>query len=255
MKKLTDLKDYLEEKTAFYNNPGFITHDPISIPRRFSNPQDIEISGFLSASIAWGQRPVILKNATALLQRMDFAPHQFILNFTGKDLIPFRSFVHRTFNGTDCIFFMKSLQNIYRKKKSLQYFFDTHNTHSKDLRQNINDLRNFFFSIPGEPRTGKHFANPDRGSAAKRINMFLRWMIRKDIAGVDFGIWNISPSILTCPLDVHSGRIARHLGLLQRSQNDWQAATELTENLRRFDPADPVKYDFALFGIGVSEKF
>ena len=255
--KNSDLKEFLDEKVAIYNHPSFIHNDPISIPHRYSKKEDIEIAGFLTATIAWGRRTSILKNATTLLNYMDDAPYEFILNFSKNDLLPFQKFVHRTFNGDDCIYFLKALQKIYKEKKSLESLFTDHfDEHSNtDYKEAINGWRRFFFSLPYPPRTLKHFANPLEGSAAKRINMFLRWLIRNDSCGVDFGLWNLKSSLLTCTLDVHSGRVARKLGLLKRKQNDWQAAAELTTRLRIFDPNDPVKYDFALFGLGVYEKF
>lgn len=259
MKRLSaqDLKIFLDEKVYQYNTTRFIDDDPISIPHRFTKKEDIEISGFLTATISWGQRPVILKNASQLLKRMDDSPHDFILNFQPEDLLPFRSFVHRTFNGEDCTFFLQSLKRIYREKKSLKILFteSAGKSAQPDYKDAIGMWRQFFFEIPHQSRSGKHFAHPAEGSAAKRINMFLRWMIRKDKTGVDFGIWKNDPARLTCPLDVHSGRVARKLGLLKRKQNDWKAADELTQNLKKFDQKDPVKYDFALFGMGVFEKF
>jgi uncharacterized protein (TIGR02757 family) len=252
-----ELKDFLDEKVVLYNRSHFIENDPVAIPHRFKRKEDIEIAGFLSATIAWGQRPVILRNATALLSAMDNAPHDFILHYQNSDLLPFRKFVHRTFNGTDCLYYLKALRKIYKKKSSLENLFEENfDAHAHtDFSHAINAARNYFFSLPHEERTRKHFASPHEGSASKRINMFLRWMIRKDRHGVDFGIWKFNPALLTCPLDVHSARVARKLGLLKRKTNDWLAATELTTNLRAFDPADPVKYDFALFGLGVFEKF
>ncbi len=251
-----ELKDFLEEKYRLYNKPQFIELDPVSIPHRFSKKEDIEIAGFLAATIAWGQRPVILKNADSLLKMMENSPHDFILNFKKPDLTPFKKFIHRTFNGTDCTFFLSSLQNIYREHESLESLFrKSQNKNSTDYKEAITGWRNAFFSLQHQERTKKHFADPNRGSAAKRINMFLRWMIRKDNYGVDFGIWKLNPALLTCPLDVHSARVARKLKLLKRKNNDWQAAVELSDNLRKFDAGDPVKYDFALFGLGVFEKF
>ncbi len=258
-KKLNNvqLKEFLEEKYHLYNRKDFIQSDPISIPHQFSTKEDIEISAFLAATIAWGQRTTILKNANEILRKMDYAPHQFILNFKSADLKTFDQFVHRTFNAEDLKVFLFSLQRIYRKYGSLEALI---NQHSKDdqteLSQAISNWRKEFFMVKHQPRTLKHFSDPLKGSAAKRISMFLRWMVRKDEYGVDFGIWkSISSSVLTCPLDVHSGRVARKLGLLTRTQDDWKAADELTRKLKTFDPADPVKYDFALFGLGVFEKF
>jgi len=257
LRKLSDvdLKDFLDEKVNRYNSLFFIKKDPISIPHCFSKKQDIEISGFLSATIAWGQRPVILRNAADLLSRMDNDPHRFILGYTNKDLNAFRQFNHRTFNGVDCVYFLQALRNIYMSNDSLEDLFKSIDAAQSDTKSIIMEWRKLFFSLKHQPRTQKHFANPEKGSAAKRINMFLRWMIRKDKRGVDFGLWGLPPSLLVCPLDVHSGRVARKLGLLTRKQDDWLSAMELTTNLRRFDADDPVKYDFALFGLGAFEKF
>jgi uncharacterized protein (TIGR02757 family) len=253
-KRLQELKEFLDEKVLLYNGPSFIELDPVSIPHLFTEKEDIEIAGFFAATIAWGQRPTIIRNAKKLMQWMDNAPHDFVLNFEEEDLKPFKSFVHRTFNGNDCIYFLKALQNIYRHHSGLSHLFTISSPGGDDgIKKAIVFCRNKFFELPHMKRTEKHFSNPADGSACKRINMYLRWMVRKDKAGVDFGIWKQSPSLLVCPLDVHSGRIARKLGLLKRKQNDWKAALELTQNLRKFDPSDPVKYDLALFGLGVFE--
>jgi uncharacterized protein (TIGR02757 family) len=256
-----DLKSFLDEKAGLYNRPEFITVDPISIPHQFNRKEDIEISGFLTASIAWGQRPVILKNANRLMEMMDNAPHQFILHHNKNDLKPFSKFIHRTFNGIDCIYFMQSLHNIYKKHGGMEKVFNSHLTKKdRDLSNTINQFRQLFFSLPHPARSKKHIADPLANSSSKRICMYLRWMVRKDPDsyrdGVDFGIWNsIQMNQLSCPLDLHSARVARSLGLLQRKQNDWKAVTELTNKLKEFDPLDPVKYDFALFGLGINEKF
>lgn len=250
------LKNFLEEKYLQYNNLSFIENDPISIPHLFSKKEDIEISGFLSATISWGQRNTILKNAKLLMQFMDYAPHDFILSFTKKDVIPFKKFVHRTFNGDDCIYFLNALKNIYSKHKDIESILSKGiSSGNVDLSNAIYTFRKTFFEIPHLKRTEKHLSDPFSNSACKRLNMFLRWMVRKDKTGVDFGIWKISPSLLSCPLDVHSGRVARALGLLQRKQDDWKAVVELTNTLKQFDKNDPVKYDYALFGLGVNEKF
>ncbi len=249
-----EMFDFLEAKYELYNRPGFIEDDPISIPHNFSRKEDIEISGFLTATIAWGNRKMILRNANRLMQMMDNAPHDFILNFTENDLKPFDSFVHRTFNGTDCKYFLKAMKFIYTEKGGLEALFA--GNEQDEMKELISRFRSLFFEPEHPARTEKHVANPMKGSSAKRINMFLRWMVRDDGRGVDFGIWNsIEPSKLYCPLDVHSGNIARRLALLTRKQNDWKAVSELTENLRTFDKNDPVKYDFSLFGLGVNEKF
>ncbi len=261
--KFADLGAFLEEKSLLYNRSAFIDKDPVSIPHLFSKKEDIEIAAFLTATISWGQRGSILKNSMLLIDKMDRDPHRFILAFKNSDLTPFRKFVHRTFNGEDCVFFLKALKNIYIVHDGLETIFSNSDSNSKDyifseetVKQGILKARQTFFSLPHNKRQEKHFSDPARGSAAKRLNMFLRWMVRKDSQGVDLGIWKtFDPAILLCPLDVHSGRVARKLGLLKRKQNDWQAVMELTRQLRRFDAKDPVKFDYALFGLGVFEKF
>jgi len=251
------LKEFLDIKVRQYNNVQFLLSDPISAPHLFTKKEDIEISGFLAASIAWGQRPTIIKNANSLMRWMDFSPHDFILNFSESDLKPFKAFVHRTFNGEDCVFFMKSLKHIFQKYQTLENAFSIDFPASEtNVKQAIVLFRNRFFEIQHPSRTQKHIADPLKNSSAKRLNMFLRWMVRQDKTGVDFGIWTkIKPAQLICPLDVHSANVARKLGLLSRKTNDWQAAEELTGILKTFDANDPVKYDFALFGLGIFEKF
>ena len=251
------LREFLEEKYNLYNNSSFSESDPISVPHQFSKKEDIEIAAFLTATIAWGQRTTIIKNANALMQRMDYSPHEFIISAEGKDLKSFVNFKHRTFNGEDCIFFILSLRNIYQKHGGLQKSFVVgEKKKGLKIEESISTFRDIFFEIPHLVRTTKHISDPGRNSAAKRINMFLRWMVRKDKRGVDFGLWNqLKSGELVCPLDIHSGNTARKLGILKRNQNDWIAAIELTEKLKEFDPVDPVKYDFALFGLGVFEKF
>lgn len=246
-----ELKAFLEEKYRLYNQRSFIEQDPVSIPHRFSWKEDIEIAAFLSATIAWGQRPVIIKNAALLMRLMDDSPADFVRNFTSADLPPFRKFVHRTFNGTDCVFFLRALQNIYLHRGGLEKCFS-----GADAKISIHMFRKIFFSGQHPARSRKHISDPEKGAAAKRLNMFLRWMVRKDGAGVDFGIWkSISPANLMCPLDVHTGNIARKLGLLRRKQDDWKAVELLTGELRTFDASDPVKYDLSLFGLGAFEGF
>jgi uncharacterized protein (TIGR02757 family) len=257
VKDISMLKEFLEEKADLYNRPEFIEVDPISIPHQFSKKEDIEISGFFAAMIAWGQRPTILHNANKLMQLMDNAPHEFILHHHKIDLKRFSKFVHRTFNATDCVFFIRTLNNIYKNYGGLQKVFETNLKLSDTNPANtIHAFRELFFKIDHPHRTKKHVADPSANSSAKRLCMYLRWMVRKDKRGVDFGIWNrIKMSQLACPLDLHSARIARSLGLLNRKQNDWKAVIELTDKLKEFDPADPVKYDYALFGLGINEKF
>ena len=255
--KTAEIRELLEKKASTYNHPSFIETDPISIPHLFSRREDIEIAGFLVATISWGQRPVILKNGLLLMQLLDHAPYQFIIGFKDKDLLPFRTFTHRTFNGIDCISFLKALKHIYLTFPTLENaFVDDLNVANQGLDTKISNFHRHFFSIAHQSRTEKHLSDPFRNSACKRLNMFLRWMVRKDKNGVDFGIWNtIHPSELMLPLDVHTGRVARSLGLLKRQQDDWKAVLEVTAKLRQFDNQDPVKYDYALFGLGVFEKY
>jgi uncharacterized protein (TIGR02757 family) len=251
-----ELKQFLEEKYLQYNTPSFIECDPISIPHRFTSVQDREVAGFLTAAIAWGRRDLILRSSNRLIEAMDNDPYEFIKHSTPDDLTRLAKFVHRTFNGTDCIFFMKGLKEIYSHYSSLEDVIIEGMKETGSLKDGLSYFRKQFFSIPHEKRTEKHFADVMTGAAGKRLNMFLRWMVRDDGRGVDFGLWKkISPSILFIPLDLHSGNTARKLGLLTRKQSDWKAVEELTKILREFDPNDPVKYDFALFGIGVNEKF
>ncbi len=249
------LKDFLDEKVMVYNQPSFIETDPIQIPHLFTQKKDIEIAGFLTATIAWGNRKMILKNAKLMIQLLDHQPFDFVMHHSLKDLERLEHFKHRTFNGEDLRFFITALKHIYVNHGGLEEIF----SQSLDplfLQKNITALHHAFFEIEHPLRTTKHISNPAKGSAAKRINMFLRWMVRKDNAGVDFGIWSkIDAAKLSCPLDVHSGNVARKLNLLQRKQNDYKAREALDLSLRQLDAYDPVKYDFALFGLGVFEKF
>ncbi|QGY43854.1 TIGR02757 family protein [Maribellus comscasis] len=248
-----DLKQYLEEKVKQYNTPDFIELDPIQIPHSFSLKEDIEISGFLAATIAWGNRKMIIRNAKRMMELMSNSPFDFIINHEERHLKKIDGFVHRTFNNIDFLTYIAALQYLYKNLDGLEGIFNKYKTEDS-LQPAIHQFKNAFFAIPHLKRTEKHLPDPYKGSAAKRINMFLRWMIRKDDAGVDFGIWkDISPSILSCPLDVHSGRVARTFGLLNRKQDDAKAVIELDKNLRDLDEDDPVKYDFALFGIGVND--
>lgn len=250
-----ELKEFLDTKVIEYNHPRFIESDPIQIPHTFTKKGDIEISGFLTATIAWGNRKSIINNAKKLMLLLDNAPHDFVLNHQEIDLEKLEPFVHRTFNGYDCIQFMKSLQNVYKNHKGLEAVF-AKDIEKQSLQKSIHDFKKVFFEIEHLPRTQKHVSDPLKNSAAKRINMFLRWMVRNDNSGVDFGIWqSLSPAQLSCPLDVHSGNVARKLGLLKRKQNDGKALAELDSALRKLDSSDPVKYDFALFGLGVFEGF
>jgi uncharacterized protein (TIGR02757 family) len=250
-----DLKEFLDEKVNKYNNSNFIEPDPISIPHSYSKKEDIEISGFLAATIAWGNRKMIIRNAKRMMELIGNSPYDFIMSHEESHLEKLEGFVHRTFNSNDFIYFIKALRYIYEKKNGLEMIFNEYGT-KDSLQPAIHQLKNIFFELPHPARTLKHISDPYKGSASKKINMYLRWMVRKDNRGVDFGIWNsISPSILSCPLDVHSGNVARKLGLLTRKQNDSKAVSELDMNLREMDIEDPVKYDFALFGLGVFEGF
>ncbi|TXE17256.1 TIGR02757 family protein [Psychroserpens burtonensis] len=250
-----DLKEFLDTKVEQYNHPKFIESDPIQIPHQFSKKEDIEISGFLAATIAWGNRKSIINNANKMMNFIDQSPHDFIINHEESDLEKLLPFVHRTFNGNDFIQFIKSLKHIYTKHDGLESVFSK-SSEEKNLQNAIHNFKNVFFEIDHLERTKKHVSDPFKNSAAKRINMYLRWMVRQDNNGVDFGIWKrISPALLSCPLDVHSGNVARKLKLLKRKQNDGKAVLELDIALRKLDSRDPVKYDFALFGLGVFEGF
>ena len=253
--KKSEIKEFLDAKVIQYNNPKFIESDPIQIPHTFSKKEDIEIAGFLTATISWGNRKSIINNAKRLMELLDHSPFDFIMNHEDSDLEKLQPFVHRTFNGNDCAQFIKSLQHIYKNHEGLETVFAKH-VEDDSLQLSISKFKSVFFEVEHLPRTQKHVSDPLKNSAAKRINMFLRWMVRNDKTGVDFGIWKtISPSLLSCPLDVHSGNVARKLGLLKRKQNDGKALLELDTALRKLDPIDPVKYDFALFGLGVFEGF
>ncbi|SMC52052.1 TIGR02757 family protein [Cellulophaga tyrosinoxydans] len=255
MMKKADLKIFLDEKVIEYNRPTFLDADPIQIPHSYTLKEDIEISAFLTATIAWGNRKSIITNAKKMMELLDNSPYDFILNHKKADLARFDNFVHRTFNSEDLKFFIISLKNIYLKHGGLEAIFKK-NSINNSMQPAISEFKNVFFEIPHPKRTTKHISDPMRGSAAKRINMFLRWMVRDAFTGVDFGIWQSIPTAyLSCPLDVHSGNVARKLNLLKRKQNDAKALAELDKNLRKMDANDPAKYDFALFGLGVFEKF
>ncbi|MBK9982428.1 MAG: TIGR02757 family protein [Saprospiraceae bacterium] len=249
------LQIWLDEKADAYNQPSFISLDPISVPHQFSLLQDIEIAGFFAAIMAWGQRPTIINKSNELLRLMDGAPHQFITQHQERDRKRFFTFKHRTLQPDDIIFLSDALQRFYQKHDSLEDAFADHMTsEDKDVYNGLAGFYNIVFDHPWVmERTRKHIATPERKSACKRLNMYLRWMVRQDDKGVDFGLWKrISPSQLVIPLDLHVGNVARQLGLLDRKINDWQAAKELTDRLKEFDSTDPVKYDFALFGAGIN---
>jgi len=255
---LPSLFEVLEEKYLQYNCPQFIADDPISIPHRFTRKQDIEITGFFAAVLAWGQRKTIINKCSELIERMDGAPFDFIRGHRENDLKRFLSFKHRTFNATDALYFIAFLHGHYARYDSLEdAFAGVMQPNDLTVEKGLIGFRNYFFSLEYAPgRTRKHISSPAAKSACKRLNMFLRWMVRQDDKGVDFGIWTrIRPAQLVCPCDVHVERTSRRLGLITRRQMDWQTALQLTDNLRQFDPADPVKYDFALFGLGLEERY
>ena len=248
-----NLKEYLDNKVDEYDQPFFIPGDPISIPHLFSKKQDIEISAFFAAIFAWGNRTTIIQKSKELMQLMGMAPYDFCINHSPKELKALLEFKHRTFSSTDLLYFIDFFKMHYSRHNDLETAFTMH---GGSIETMLAGFHHYFFSLEHVPaRTKKHIATPERKSTCKRLNMFLRWMVRKDDNGVDFGIWEkIFPSQLICPIDLHVARVARHLQLLKRKQTDWLAAMELTEKLRAFDPHDPVKYDFALFGLGAIER-
>jgi len=255
MNNFAEVKEFLDEKVEKFNRYEFVETDPIQVPRNFSQKENIEISGFLTASIAWGNRRSIIQNALKLMQLLDNQPHDFILNASGNEKRQLEKFVHRTFNGSDCIYFIESLKNIYGHHGGLESVFLKGYEEENSVKSALIYFHKVFFELQGE-RTRKHISDVKKGASAKRLNMFLRWMVRQNDKAVDFGIWGgIPTSKLMLPLDVHTGNVARKLGLLQRKSNDWKSVEEITGVLRSFDSKDPIKYDFALFGLGAFEKF
>ena len=249
----SDLKKILDRKVDYYNQPSFIEKDPICIPHGFTKQQDIEIAGFFAAIFSWGNRTTIINKSRELMQLMDRQPYEFCLHASAAQLKRLETFKHRTFNHTDLYHFIDFFRQHYNKSNTLETAFFPRK--GMTVEEGLNFFKDNFFSLEHLKRTEKHISSPRQKSSCKRLNMYLRWMVRNDENGVDFGLWKrISPGRLICPLDVHVSRVARELGLLQRKQDDWQAAVELTEQLRTFDATDPVKYDFALFGTGVMEK-
>ena len=253
--RILELRPYLDDKVAQYNRPEFIEADPVSIPHRFNKLQDIEIAGLFAATLAWGQRVTIIRKCHELKELMDNDPHAFITGHRASDLRAFEHFKHRTFNLTDTLYFVAFLKWFYSEHDSLEDAFVV-NDSAENIHDGLIRFHNMFFSLPDFPqRTRKHVATPERKSTCKRLNMYLRWMVRRDDHGVDFGLWrHISPAQLVCPCDVHVDRVARHLRLIRRKQTDWLTAIELTQVLKLLDKDDPVKYDFALFGIGSSAR-
>lgn len=253
-----NLGDFFNRKVLEYNRPDFIKSDPICIPHQFTKKQDIEIAGLFAAVFAWGNRTIIINKSRELLSIMDNAPYDFILNHTDHDLRRLEAFKHRTFNATDLLYFVSFLQHHYTANKSLESAFTQWMSPGEEtIEQALTGFHHYFFSLEHVPgRTRKHIASPHKNSSCKRLNMYLRWMVRRDDKGVDFGIWKkISPAQLVCPIDLHVARVAKKFNLLDRKQMDWQAAIDLTTHLRKLDKTDPAKYDFALFGLGVIEKF
>jgi uncharacterized protein (TIGR02757 family) len=253
---VTDIKNFLDSKVVQYNRPEFIVNDPVCIPHMFIQKQDIEIMGLWASVLAWGQRVTIINKCRELIGLMDGAPYDFIMNHEESDLKKLLNFKHRTFNTTDTLYFIKFFRYHYSNNDSLETAFMPPDGSYTPFR-GLGGFRSYFCSLDDFPnRTKKHISSPSQKSTCKRLNMFLRWMVRKDDCGVDFGIWNqIKPADLICPCDLHVDRVARKLGLITRKQTDWQTAIELTERLREFDPVDPVKYDFALFVLGIEENF
>lgn len=250
------LRDFLEAKYQSFNVSAFIDDDPVSIPHRYTSKSDIEIAAFLTATISWGNRKSIIKSASRMMELMQDAPYDFVMNHSPRDLKSLHEFVHRTFNAEDLADFIRALKSLYEEHASMEYFFAQSIATSGNTAPAISAFKQLFFSASHAARSEKHVSDPMSGSSAKRINMFLRWMVRKDKNAVDFGIWkNISPAHLSIPLDVHSGNVARQLGMLTRKQNDARAVEELDTVLRKLDPVDPVKYDYALFGLGAIEKW
>lgn len=252
------LKEFLDKKVDEYNQPSFIEADPISIPHLFTKKQDIEIAGFFASIFAWGNRTIIINKSKELMKLMDNTPYKFIINHSEKDLMRLLQFKHRTFNTTDLLYFILFLKHHYKTSNTLETAFSKWmNKKDVNIENALIGFHDYFFSLQHAPvRTKKHIATPNKNSTCKRLNMFLRWMVRKDNCGVDFGIWNsISSSQLICPIDVHVARVAKRFNLIQRKQVDWLTALELTDHLKKFDRKDPAKYDFALFGLGVVEKF
>lgn len=253
-RELVQLKRFLDAQVVKYNQPDFIPHDPIAIPHTYKKMQDIEIAGFLAATLSWGQRKVIIKKSRELLDRMDAAPHDFILNHQANDLNAFSDFKHRTFNATDVLYFIRFLKHYYQRYDTLETAFLAGLVPGVDsIELGLIYFHQLFLTLSGAPkRTCKHVATPAHKATCKRLNMFLRWMVRKDEQGVDFGLWKqIKPHQLVCPCDVHVARVSRAVGLIKRKHTDWQAVMELTHNLRQLSPEDPIRYDFALFSLGL----
>ncbi|MFI3315293.1 MAG: TIGR02757 family protein [Rikenellaceae bacterium] len=246
-------KEFLDSLVDKYNCQEFIAEDPISIPHRYSKREDIEIAGFLASTVAWGNRKAIVRSGERMVKLLDDTPFAFITESSDRELLHLCDFVHRTFNGGDFVYFIQSLRNIYLNHGGIGRFFEDDFAKHGDMRIALRHFHNLFFELEHEPRVRKHLSSIERGAACKRLNMYIRWMVRKDNSGVDFGLWNIPTSALYLPLDLHTGNIGRQLGLLNRKQNDWKAVEQITAALAEFDANDPVKYDYALFGAGINK--
>jgi len=253
--ELQELREFLDEKYLQYNTPDFIKSDPIQIPHSFSRREDIEISGFLASTIAWGNRKMIVRNAFRMMEIMGNQPYDFVMNFSPEKADEIAPFVHRTFQHQDFLYCVASLQNIYKNHGGLKSVFESAFRKYGNIRESLIEFRRVFFECEFPLRTQKHIANVQKGAAGKRLNMYLMWMCRQDKSGVHFGIWDIPSHALMLPLDTHTASTGRKLGLITRTQDNWKTVEEITENLRKLDPDDPVKYDFALFGLGIFEKF
>lgn len=253
--EFNDLKEFLDEKYFQYNTPDFINSDPIQIPHSFSQREDIEISGFLASTIAWGRRPMIISNAKKMMDIMGNSPYDFVMNFDTDKMNDFPPFVHRTFQNQDFLYCIASLQNIYKNHGGLKNVMEKAFENYQNIKDTLIEFRKVFFECDFPLRTEKHIANVEKGAAGKRLNMYMMWMCRKDKSGVHFGIWDIPNSALMLPLDTHTASTGRKLELITRKQNDWKTVEEITSNLRKLDPNDPVKYDFSLFGLGIFENF
>lgn len=248
-------KELLDELWLRYDRPDFIAPDPISIPHSFSSQADREVSGLLAATIAWGNRKAIVRSAQRMMDYLDQRPYEFVVGASEQELKTLTSYVHRTFNGTDLDCFVRAIRRICQEHGSLGEWFENQYLLRGDMRLVLADFRTLFFEAPHPQRSEKHLSSIAKGAACKRLNMYLRWMVRPDPRGVDFGYWRKIPaSALYLPLDLHSGNIARQLGLLTRRQNDWKAVEEVMTQLRKADPNDPVKYDYALFGVGINNQ-
>ena len=247
-----ELRDLLEHLHDKYNQPEFIEPDPISIPHSFSDRHDREVAGFMAATIAWGNRKAIVKSAARMMQYMDDSPADFVRNASASELAHLQSYVHRTFNGQDFTDFVLAIRGITERWGGIGEFFEQNYVATQSIPQVLSLFRKEFFSIEHNPHCEKHLSSIDKGAACKRLNMYLRWFVRRDDRGVDFGLWEKIPmSALYLPLDVHTGNMGRALGLLTRKQSDWKATDEITRSLREFCSDDPVRYDYSLFGAGI----